>query len=224
VLRAVLVMGSAATAACGGESGSDTLGRERSEQVRDAAVAAGLPHDVADVLALAARGTTAAYRITYPGSDGGTIVVSQEPPNQRLDVVTGDIIVQSHVIRDGVGYECTARSTPPRQDEPLECRRADAATDAPGAFTTEALAAFTEQLAESADRFDLAVEERPIAGTTATCLVAAPKAGTPIDGKGPGVDSLCLSPEGAQLLTDAGGERIVADTYSTEVPEGTFDV
>jgi hypothetical protein len=93
----------------------------------------------------------------------------------------------------------------------------------PGAFTEEALDAFTEQLAASVDAVELRVEERTIADTDATCLVSAPKAGTPLDGSEPANDALCLSPEGAQLLLDAGGERLVADRYSTDVPAGTFD-
>jgi hypothetical protein len=35
---------------------------------------------------------------------------------------------------------------------------------------------------------------------------------------------LCLSAEGAQLLVDHGGERLVADRYTTTVPDGTFEV
>lgn len=224
ICRAALVTVVAALlAACGDGDGDDALGEERADQVRAAALDAGLPEDVAGVLALAARGTTATYRVTYPGTGGAAIVVSQEPPNTRFDVVAGDVVVESQVVRGGVSYRCTAPSGGAPGD-PLDCSRRDAAIDAPGVFTDEALAAFAEALAASTDRFDLSVEQRTIADTPATCLVTAPKAGTPIDGSGPGVDTLCLSPEGAQLLTDSGGERVVADTYTTEVPEGTFDV
>jgi hypothetical protein len=54
--------------------------------------------------------------------------------------------------------------------------------------------------------------------------VTTPKAGTVLDGTGPGTDTLCLSPEGAHLLVDSDGERVVADAYTTDVPDGTFDV
>ena len=227
VLRAIgvvaLVVGAGTAAGCGDDDGDQARGEERAEQVRTAAVGAGLPEEVADVLALAARGTTATYRVTYAGTEGAAIIWSQEPPNHRIDIVAGEVVVESRVLRNGISYRCTAGS-PPAADDPLDCRRDDAAVELPGAFSDEALADFTTALAGSTDRFDLTVEERTIAGTTATCLVTAPKAGSPIDGTGPGVDTLCLSPEGAQLLTDSEGERVVADTYSTEVPEGTFDV
>src|SRR3546814_12133645 len=68
------------------------------------------------------------------------------------------------------------------------------------------------------------VEDRTIAGAEVTCLTTAPKAGTPIDGTGSGADTICLSAQGAQLLTDVGGERLIADTYATAVPAGTFEV
>lgn len=201
---------------CGG---GDDLGSERADQVRAAALEAGLPENVADVLALAARGTTATYRITYAGTDGAEVVVSQDPPDHRLDVVTGGVVVESRVLRDGVGYRCQLE-----EGATLDCERSEAAVDAPGAFTDVALDRFVEELADGADRFDISVEDRSIAGVDATCLVTAPKAGTPIDGEGPGVDTLCLSPEGVQLLTDAGGERVVASDYSTEVAPDAFEL
>lgn len=224
ILRLTAVTASmiASLAAGCGDGGSD-LGSERAEQVRSAAIDAGLPDEVADVLALAARGSRATYRVTYAGTGGGSVVVSQEPPNQRLDVVAGDVVVESRVVRGGITYSCSADDTPEAGEE-LDCERTSAAIDAPGVFTTEALDEFSDSLVGSTDRFDLTVEERTLAGVEATCLVASPKAGTPIDGTGPGVDTLCLSPEGAQLLIDSGGERLVADSYTTEVPEGTFEV
>ena len=211
----------AALASC--SSDDDPVAEERSDEVRAAAADAGLSDEVADVLALAAQGMSATYRITYPGTEGAAVVVSQEPPNHRVDIVVGDVVVESRVLRDGVSYRCRA-GTPARAGEALDCRRAAAAVQAPGSFTEEALDDFTAALAGSVDRFDITVEERTIADTPATCLVTAPTAGSAIDGTGPNVDTLCLSPEGAPLLTDADGERVVADTYTVEVPDGTFDI
>jgi hypothetical protein len=37
------------------------------------------------------------------------------------------------------------------------------------------------------------------------------------------VETICLSDEGGQLLIDAAGERLVAEAYTTDVPEGTFE-
>jgi hypothetical protein len=205
-----------AVAACGDDpSASD----ERSDQVREAAEGAGLPDDVVDVLVLAARGAEGTFQVTYPGEDGTAVVISQAPPDRRVDVVVGDQIVSSQVVRDGIGYRCTTPDDDPEAE--LTCTRSSGTLDAPGAFTADALDDFTDELAGSREALDLTVEHRTIAEVEATCLVAAPKAG-PTDGTGPGVETICLSDEGAQLLVDAAGERLVASAYGTEVPDGTF--
>lgn len=206
--------------ACG--DGTDVTA-ERVEQVRSAAERAGLSDEVAGVLALAARGATATYQVTYEGADGAEVVVSQAPPDRRVDVVTAGLIVESQVAREGVAYRC-ALPEGARAGDALECTRTHGAVQLPGTFTGEALGAFSDALLASADELDLTVETRTIAEAEATCLVAAPRAGTGLDGTGPGVDTICLSAEGAQLLVDAGGERVVASAYATDVPEGTFDV
>jgi hypothetical protein len=201
--------------ACGDDGGS--VADERADQVRAAAEKAGLPDDVADVLALAATGALATFQVAYAGTEGARLVVSQAPPDHRVDVITAGV-VESRVLRDGTAYRCE------READALRCTRAAGALERPGTFTDYALDAFTEQLADSRGALDLTVEDREIAATDATCLVTTPKAGTPLDGAALSTDTLCLSDEGAQLLLDAGGERLVADSYSTDVPEGTFEV
>ncbi|MGH9085277.1 MAG: hypothetical protein ACRDYW_07470 [Acidimicrobiales bacterium] len=218
----VVAIGAALFAFRGGDDEAD-LADDRAEQLRSAAADAGLDAEVADVLALAARGATATFQVSYPGTDGTSLVVSQEPPNRRVDVLQAGLLVQSQVVRDGVSYRCQLPSRGRPGDE-LECTRTGGAIESPGAFTEEALTTFTEELAASLDALDLTVEARTIADTPASCLVTAPKAGTRLDPEGPGVDTICLSHEGAQLLVDRGGERVVADDYSTTVPDGTFDV
>jgi hypothetical protein len=208
-------------AGCGGDG--DQVTSDRIDQVRAAASEAGLGDEVVDVLALAAEGTTGTFQVTYQGTGGAQLVVSQAPPNRRVDVLTAGLIVESQVVRDGVAYRCSVPDGGRAGDE-LRCTRTDGAVEAPGAFSDDALAAFTDDLLGSVDDIDLRVEQRTIAEVAATCLMAGPEAGTPLDGTGPGVDTICLSPEGAQLLVDAGGERVVAESYSTEVPVGTFDV
>jgi hypothetical protein len=217
-VRSALVVLLLALVACGDD---DSVASTRADQIRAAAADAGLPDDVTDVLVLAARGTEGTFQVTYPGEGGTALVVSQAPPNRRIDVVTGGRVAESRVFRDGVGYECI-----PPEDEPLGalvCTRSEGALQSPGAFTDEALDAFTADLAESSDDLDLSVETRTIADVEATCLVAVPKAG-PTDGTGPGVETICLSEEGAQLLVDAVGERLVAEAYTPDVPEGTFEI
>ncbi len=217
---AALLAGSALVA-CGGDDGS--VADERSEQVRDAAVDAGLPEEVADVLALAARGAEATFRITYDGSAGTSIVVAQAPPERRIDIVVGGVIVESRVLRNGVGYACTVPSTTTTIGQ-LSCERRTGTASGEGAFTDDALAEFTASLVGSLDTVDLVVEQRTIAEAEATCLVSTPKAGTPLTGTEPGAETICLSDEGAQLLVDAGGERVEAVGYETSVPEGTFEL
>ena len=214
---AALVALALLAAACGDDDGG-AVADDRAEQVREAATEAGLPSEVADVLALAAQGPLATFQVGYAGTEGARLVVSQAPPDRRVDVIAAGVVVESRVLRGGVAYRCQ------REDEELRCERAAGALEQPGTFTDDALDEFAAQLAASRDALDLTVEAREVAGTDATCLVSAPKAGTPLDGTAPSTDTLCLSPEGAQLLLDAGGERLVADTYSTDVPDGTFDV
>ena len=197
--------------ACGG--GGDGASDARADQLRESAAEAGLPDDVADVLALAARGAGATFQVTYPGEDGAAVVISQDPPDRRVDVVVGDRILRSQVVRGGVGYRCEPPADDPAGD--LACRRAQSALDAPGAFTDAALEEFTDEISASKDGLDLTVESRTIAGVDATCLVATPDTGS--------TETICLSDEGAQLLVDAVGERLEASAYTTSVPEGTFD-
>ncbi|MGH9273430.1 MAG: hypothetical protein ACRDZU_02190 [Acidimicrobiales bacterium] len=220
----IAVLGVAlALTSCGSDDPDDAVTDERVEQVRQAAVDAGLSDEVADVLALAARGATATFQITYAGADGAEIMVSQQPPNRRVDALTAGLIVESQLVRDNIGYLCDLPDGG-QPGDPLDCHRTQGAIPAQGTFTDEALDTFSQELIGSARAMDLTVEMRTIAEAEATCLIAAPKAGTPIDETTPGVDTICLSGNGAQLLVDAGGERVVAATYSTEVPEGTFDV
>ncbi len=205
--------------ACGDDDGG--VGDERADQVRAAAREAGLPAAVADVLALAAAGPTATFQVTYAGTEGAQLVVSQDPPDRRVDVVSSGTIVESRVLRDGVAYRC---EPDPEAPGSLTCDRAAGAIDAPGAFTPDALDRFAEQLGASRADLELTVERRTIADVEATCLITSPRTGTTVDLSGTGAETLCVSEEGAQLLVDAGGERLVAERYSTDVPEGTFDV
>jgi hypothetical protein len=216
LLGAVLLLGA------GGDDGPD-VADGRADQVRRAALEAGLDADVADVLALAARGATATFQVTYPGEGGAAVLVSQAPPDRRVDALTAGLIVQSQVLHDGVSYACQLPAGAQPGDD-LECRRNRSASIASGTFTPEALAEFTTALADQLEAVDLAVESRTVADVEATCLVSTPKAGTVIDGTEPSVDTLCLAPDGAQLLVDVGGQRVVADTYRPSVPAGTFDV
>lgn len=208
-------------AACG--SDAPDVGEERAEQVRGAALDAGLSEAVADALALAARADSATYQVEYPGTEGARIIVSQSPPDRRVDVVQGDIVIESRVLRDGVAYRCVAGDDP-KDGSALTCTRAAGALDAPGTFTLQALEDFAAAIAAVKETVTVSVQRRNLAGVSATCIVSTAKAGTPLDGTDPGTSELCLSAEGAQLLVDQGQDRLVADEYRTEVPDGTFEV
>lgn len=222
VLLAVL-LAALALAACGDDA--PDLGDERADQVRTAATGAGLSAEVADALALAARAETATFQVAYAGSGGARVVYSQRGGDRRLDVLQGDLVIESRVLRDGVAYRCALGTAPGTEDE-LQCQRAAGAINAPGSFTPEALEDFAEAVATAKDTLAVTVERRSLAGVDATCIVATPKAGTELDGDDGGTSELCLSPEGAQLLVDVGEDanRLVADEYRTDVPTGTFDV
>lgn len=158
--------------------------------------------------------------MTYEGEAGASLIVSQQPLNRRVDVVAGEVIVESRVFRDGIGYRCQ-----PATDDVtggLRCDRSEGTVPTPGALTDEALDRFSAELAEAGSGLDLTVEERELAGVTATCLMSTPTAGP--TGRGPSGETLCLSAEGAQLLVDAGEERGVAVAYSPTVPDASFDV
>jgi hypothetical protein len=215
------LLAAVAFAACGDDGGG---GPDRVGQLRAAAIDAGLPPEVADVFALAAQGDEATFQVTYAGDDGARIVVSQAPPDRRIDVVQGELVLSSRVLRDGVGYRCETDTSEGAEAGALSCERGAGSLADVGGFTDEALRTFVAQVGASKDQLSITVDTREIADARATCVTTTPKAGTPLDGTGPGTDVLCLSAEGAQLLVDHAGERLVADRYSTTVPDGTFEV
>jgi len=215
----VVAAGLLVVGACGDDAGE--VADERSVQVRTAALDAGLPAEVADVLALAARGGSATFQVSYPAADGTAIVVSQDPPDRRIDALEAGLIVESQVLVDGISYRCTLPDGG-RAGDDLRCRRTSAALPGTGAFTEAALTRFTEDLAASLGTVELTVESRTVASTEVTCLVASPTGAE--EGAAAGPDTICVAGDGTQLLVDVGGERMVADGYSREVPEGTFEL
>ncbi|WP_436795319.1 hypothetical protein [Actinospongicola halichondriae] len=211
----LIVLGLLVTAC---SDGTD-VGDDRADQARTAALDAGLDADVADFLALAARGQTATYQATYPGPDAGTsVVVANRPPDRRVDVVADDLIVQVQISLDGVGYTC------PRDEEAGEivsCERTDAIVEPPGAFGTAAMDSLSASLADRIDDFDFTLETSAIAGVEARCLVTNVKSGRE---RAELADSgtICVSPEGALLRVAQGDEVIEATDYTTEIPDNTF--
>jgi hypothetical protein len=215
LLALVLAAAALAPAACG--DNGDPTADHRAGQVRAAALDAGVPEEVADLLALAGSASGATFQVTYDGDDGAELVVSQRPPDRRVDVLAGGELVESRVARGSLTYRCA-----PLEGE-LTCRRDGGSWRGPGAFTERALDELVDALARARDVYDLSVEDRVVAGVDVSCLVTTLRPGTEADDRG-ATGTLCLSEEGVQLLVDSGGERLEATSYRTRVPEGTFDV
>ena len=212
----VTVVAVSALAGCGG--GSDA-GDQRADQVRAAAVDAGLEPEIADFLALAARGQTATYQATYPGPNPDTkLVVANDPPNRRVDVLTDDVTTEVRLVLDGEAFTC-----PRNQDhDAIEtCTRTDAVVEGPGAFDDATLEQLTTSLRDRRDDFTFRIRRDTIAGVRASCLVTELKPGH--ERSDLGADgTICISPEGALLRVEQGSDSLEALDYTTEIPEHTF--
>jgi len=213
VCLALLVV---AASGCGGD---EDPGDERAGQVRTAALDAGLDGDVADFLALAARGQSATYQVTYPGPDERSeLVVANDPPNRRVDVVVDERVVEVQLVLDGEAFQCTRASD---ADGISSCERTDAVVDAPGLFSERSLTEVTESLRDRADDFTFRVQTVPVAGVEATCLVTEIREGRARSDLG-STGTICVSAEGALLKVDRDGETLEAREYTTEVPDNSF--
>lgn len=205
-------------AACAGDD-APSPADERADQARAAAIEAGLAAEVADFLALTARGAIATYQVTYPGpTAGSTLVVANRPPDRRVDVLDGDEVVETRFVLDGQAWECIPAGEPGD-----DCTRTDAVVEPPGLFRDDALAELTRSLRDRQDDFTFEVGSRRVVGVEARCLVTERREGRDrpdIGDRG----ELCVSPEGVLLLVDQQDESLEASAYSTEVPEGTFEL
>lgn len=202
--------------ACGGD---DDVADTRADQARSAALDAGLDEDVADFLSLAARGQTATYQATYPGPDEATsIVVANQPPDRRIDVLDDERIVETQIVLDGEALTC------PRDveaDAIVECERTDAIVEPLGAFGESSMEALTDALADRIDDYTFSIETSAIAGVEARCLVTNVRAGRE-QAELADSGTLCVSPEGALLRVAQGDEVLEATEYTTDIPDNTF--
>jgi len=206
--------------ACGDDAPS--AGEARADQARRAAAEAGLDDEVADVLARAAASIDETYRVVYELEDpeGGTrrVVVTQRPPDRRVDVSAADGTEDATVDVGGRTHQCTR---PPGGDwtcEELGRPRAVAG------FDEAAVEELAEALAGAADDYDLAVEDREVAGAGTSCIVTrlrADAAGDPALGA---EGALCVAETGALLLVERPVGTLRALEYSTDVGDGAFDL
>jgi hypothetical protein len=213
-----------AAAGCGADAGQE--GEVRADQFRDAATAAGLAPDVVDVLATAAGAAGATYDVVYevapPGAAGGRagepsrVEYRQRPPHRRLDVFAADGTGQA-TISDGTSTFACQYTTE------WTCVAGDAAA-APAAFAEDVVAALQQALVDGARDYDLSVTEQDVAGVRARCLQVALKPdargteGLASDGE------LCVSPEGAILLSRTATGTLRAADYRTTVADDAFDL
>jgi hypothetical protein len=174
--------------------------------VRDAANDAGFDDEVADLLADAAAAVDATFSVTY-AVEGGTVVVTQRPPDRRVETTSADGTVDVVVTVDGTTSACT---DPPGDDDAVQC---DVLGTPPptGVFDDAAVAEFTDALVDSAATFDLAVEEDELVGTPARCLVTEPPSAR-----------LCIADTGAILLVERPAGTLRATAYTTDVADDAF--
>lgn len=208
--------GLAALAGCGNDAPS--AGEARAEDARQAAEDAGLPDGVADLLADAAAAVDRTYRVAYD-VDGGRVVVTQRPPDRRVDVVAADGTVDSTISVGGRVHACTD----PAGDEPWRCERlADAPAE--GGFDADAVADLAHALSVGVDHYDFAVEEEQLLGTSARCLVTRLRAGGDADPALGSEGRLCIADTGALLLVERPAGIVRATQYATGVDDDAFDL
>lgn len=177
----------------------------------EAAREAGLDDDVVDLLADAAR-ADGTYRVAYD-LEGQQLVVTQRPPDRRIDTVAEDGTVDAVVTVAGTTHACTR----PANAE-WRCEELGRAPDE-GVFTPDAVAELAGALASSAGDYDLSIEERTVAGAVARCLVAQPS--TPAAGA---EGTFCIADSGAVLLVERPAGTIRATEYASEVEADAFEL
>lgn len=221
-LAAALLTVLAVATACG-DDGAPSASTARAKQVRDAARGAGLPDDVADLLADAAGVVGSTFRVTYDlgGPSGGTAVLTQDPPRRRVDLntqVEGDDVTRALITEPDGTTVCE------RAAGKWTCH-AGSASDAstPSAFGSDQVSQVVGDLKTATDAYDFRVASRTVAGVEARCLVTELK-----PGKHPTADlgakgTLCISAEGVPLLVETPAASLRALTYRTDVPGDAFD-
>ncbi len=229
-LAGVVLLG--VVAACGGDDPAAEVGGARADQLRAAALEAGLDPDVADFLALLGRAETESWTVAYPGvGDGAELVVTSSPPDRRVDVVSAGRVTEVRLVLDGEALACSVdpglaadpagpddpdRLAPPEPPaEAVTCERTDAFVDPVGTFREGAVEELRDALAERLDDFSFEVRDQVVAGVEARCLVTAVRAGRERPELASG-GTVCAAPTGTLLLVDQGGERIEATAFAAE--------
>jgi hypothetical protein len=194
-------------AACGQhESPAQKTAHERENQARQVASKAGLSPAVQDFLALYSTAANNSFSVTYgPSAAGTSVVLLQDPPLRRVDVVSPPVTRSVFVTRQGT-YECAL------QNQQWTCQPSQQQEAAPGLLAPADIDRTVAELKDAKTNYTFSITQKTIAGTDARCLVTKPKPGVAGGGS-----TLCLSSRGAVLLVEGAGNPLRAVKYSTSV-------
>ena len=210
MLRAVAVVTVLITAvACGQhESPAAKTAHARENQARQVASKAGLSPAVQDFLALYATAANNSFTVTYGPSGAGTsVVLIQDPPLRRVDVVAPPVTRSVFVTKQGT-YDCAL------QAQQWSCQQSQQQEGSPGLLVPADIERTVAELKAAKTNYTFSVTKKTVAGTDTRCLVTMPKPGVAGGGS-----TLCLSSRGAVLLVEGSGNPLRAVKYSTSVDE-----
>lgn len=226
-VAAALVVLVAVATACGGGGGdrdgaTDAATAERADQVRSAANDAGLPAEVADLLADAAAVAGATFEVTYDlgGPSGGTAVLTQDPPRRRVDLHTqvgGDDVTRALITDRNETTVCE------RAAGRWTCRAGSSSDASPSAFGADQVEQVVGDLKTAKDSYTFRVAARDVAGAKARCLVTELRPGKQATADLGAKGTLCISAEGVPLLVETPAASLRALKYTTRVPGDAFD-
>lgn len=210
-------------AACGDGSGgleakARQAGRQRSEQGRDAARAAGLPGPVADVIGDAAGAVGRTFTVAYDTGDGGRATLTQDPPRRRFDVTLPNGTTRANVVNEQGSFACEQRTGA------WTCLPSPTLPPEVGPFAAADLERTIGSLSTAQATFDLRVERRPVAGVDARCLVTERKPSAAADPALGERGVLCVAPSGAALAIDQPGQALSAVAYADSADDGAFSL
>ena len=214
---AALIAGAACTSRSGGlERRAEDAGRQRAEQAQQAARAAGLPDDVADVIGDAAGATGRTFTVTYDTGEGGRATLVQDPPRRRFDVTIPGGTTRATLVNEAGSFACEQRGGD------WTCLPSSERLPEVGPFAATDLERTIGSLSTARATFDLRVERRPVAGVGARCLVTERKASAAADPSLGQRGELCVAPSGAALVIDQPGQALTAVAYEDRADAGAF--
>ena len=205
--RAVVLVVAVIAVACGQhETAAQKTTHTRENQARQVARKAGLSPAVQNFLALYATAANNRFTVTYGPSDAGTsIVLTQDPPRRRVDVVAPPVTRSVLVTQKGT-FECAL------QNQQWTCQQAQQQEATPGLLAPADIDRTVAELTSAKTNYTFSVTKKTVANTDTRCLVTAPRPRV----AGPG-STLCLSSKGAVMLVEGAGNPLRAVRYSTTV-------